>query len=212
MDTSYYIEGLLRQANAAYARKYLGLGNTDVVNFGYVVNTIPLWTDVRMPMSTLRNPAGGPTAANFIVLGGITIRAYRFAAGATEKLEFELQTPHGLNESATYGVRLHVHWSSNLATSPNTVGWKVDAVISNIGDLAGFSAPATFGPGTGLSTVPNEHVVTPIHTFTGLKDSALIVGSIYRNSADTYANPVFGLSLDAHYVVEKVGSLDEFGD
>lgn len=209
MDTSYYIEGLLRQSNAAYARKYLGLGPSDVVTFGHVINGIPLWNDVRIPMSSLRVGSGNPQAQNFIG----TIRAYQFRNGFTERLEFELQAPHGFNESSTYGLRLHVHWSCNSATSPNTVGWKVDVTVSNIGDLSGFSAPVTYGPVTGLTTVANEHVITSIHTFTGLKDSALIVGNIYRDIGDSYAgNDVFGLSLDAHYVVESAGSLDEFGD
>lgn len=209
MDTSYYIEGLLRQANAAYARAYLGIGTSDVLTVGYVVNTIPLWNDNRIPMSSLRTGAAAPSAQNFVG----TIRAYQFRNGFTERLEFELQAPHGFNESATYGLRLHVHWSCNSATTPNTVGWKVDATVSNIAAPAGFSAPVTYGPATGLTTVANEHVITPIHTFTGLTDSALIVGNIYRDIGDTYAgNDVFGLSIDAHYVIEKSGSLDEFGD
>lgn len=220
MESSYYIEGLLRQASAAYARQYLGIqdaaGNNLLTNFdssvitaGYVVNTTPLWNDVRIPMSSLRAGSGAPSPQNFVG----TVRAYQFRNGFTERLEFELQAPHGFNEGSTYGLRLHVHWSCNSATTPNTVGWKVDAIVSNIGDPAGFSGPLTYGPVTGLTTVANEHVITSIHTFTGLKDSALIVGNIYRDIGDTYAgNDVFGLSLDAHYAVQQVGSLDEFGD
>lgn len=220
--TTYYIEGLLRQSSAAYARQYLGIQdasgynlltdfNSSVVYGGYFVNRTPLWQDVRIPMSSLRAGAGAPSAQNFIVSGPITIRAYQFRNGFTERLEFELQIPHGLNESATYGVRLHVHWSCQSITSPNTVGWFVDAAVGDINGVLGGAA--TYGPATGLTTVGYQHIVTPIHTFTGLHDSGLIVGNIYRDIADSYANnDVFGLSLDAHYVVQKAGSLDEMGD
>lgn len=208
---TYYIEGLMRQGNAALARAYLGLGSTDAVTFAYVTNSTPLWQDVRIPMSSLRAGAGAPSAQNFIVSGPITIRAYQFRNAFTERLEFELQIPHGFNESAIYGVRLHVHWSCQSATSPNTVGWFVDAATGDINGVLGGAA--TYGPATGLTTVPFQHIVTPIHTFTGLHESALIVGNVYRDIGDGYAgNDVFGLSLDAHYVVQKVGSLDEMGD
>lgn len=218
MEPTYYIDGLLRQSSALYARQYLGIQdaaghnlltdfNDSVVNVGYVVQNTPLWNDVRIPMSSLRPGATAPSPQAFVG----TIRAYQFRNGFTERLEFELQLPHGMNESSIYGVRLHVHWSCQSATSPNTVGWFVDYTVTNIDST--FPASATVGPVTGLTTAPLQHVVTPIHTFTGYHESAVIVGNLYRNVADSYAgNDVFGLSLDAHYVTQKTGSLDEFGD
>lgn len=204
------MEGLLRQANAAYARTYLGLGASDVVTFGYVKNTTPLWQDVRIPMSSTRPGASAPTASAFI---GNT-RAYRWDnAGPVQSLEWELQAPHGFNEAATYGLRLHVHWTAGSMTSPNVVEWNVEVVVADINGA--FPGVTNTYSATGLTAVAFQHIVTPIHTFTGLHDSAVIVGRIYRSigGGDTYAgNDVFGLSLDAHYVVQEAGSLDEFGD
>lgn len=204
---SYYIQGLMPQANAAYARTYLGIGATDIVTVGYINNTIPLWQDVRTPFASMR--PGAASATPQIWLG--TVRAYRFRQGTGDDLEYEIQIPHGLNESATYGVRLHIHWYSTLATTPNTVQWNVEVATANID--AQFPAATNVYSNTGLTTLARQHVVTALHTFTGFHDSGLIVGRIYRSGVgDTYAGDVFGLSLDAHYVVEQAGSLDEFGD
>lgn len=212
---TYYLRGLFRQGNSTLARRYLGIQDSNgynlltnfdssVVNVGYIVQNTPVWNDVRIPMSSLRAGAGAPSPQNFMG----TIRAYQFRNGFTERLEFELQVPHGFNQNPLYGIRLHVHWSCSSITSPNTVGWFVDATVANIGAV--FSAPQTYGPATGLTTVGNQHVVTSIVTFTGLTESAVIVGNVYRNIADTYAgNDVFGLSLDAHYVVQQLGSPSE---
>lgn len=220
METdTYYINGLRRQASAAYAREYLGIqdaaGNNLLTNFdasvvtgGYFVNMTPLWNDVRIPMSSLRPGATAPSPQNFITSGPITIRAYQFRNAFTERLEFELQVPHGYNSNPIYGVRLHIHWSCQSATSPNHVGWFVDAATGNINGVLGGAQ--TYGPVTGLTTVPFQHIVTTIHTFTGLNESALIIGNLYRDVADTYSgNDVFGLSLDAHYVVQQAGSTEE---
>lgn len=205
---TYYLRGLFRQGNAPLARDYLGFHDAQGVPISYLIQDTPVWNDVRIPMSSLRPGATAPSPQNFIVSGPITIRAYQFRNGFTERLEFELQVPHGFNENPIYGVRLHIHWSCQSATSPNTVGWFMDAATGNIGGVLGGAA--TYGPVTGLTTVPYQHVVTSIHTFTGLHESALIIGNLYRNVADTYAgNDVFGLSLDAHYVVQQLGSIEE---
>lgn len=208
---SYYIDGLLRQANAAYARKYLGLGSDDAVTFGYVTNTTPLWNDVRIPMASVRPGINAPTAQPFRPTGVGSIQAYRFNDGVTQRLEFELQVPHGFNESNAYGVRLHVHWSCGLSSPAAAVGWFVDATVADLGSA--YPAPTTYGPANLVPTGAFVHMMTSIHTFTGLHESAVIVGNIYRDSADAYAgNDVFGLSLDAHYAFQKAGSLLETGD
>ena len=210
-NNTYYIDGLLRQANAAYARKYLGLGDDDVVNFGYINQTIPLWNDVRIPMASLRpNPSSAPVSDTFV--GGST-RAWRWQSAGPNprRLDFELQIPHGFNEDVSYGIRIHIHWACGLASPANTVGWYMDATATNVGGT--FGAPITYGPVALAPTGAFHHMLTPIHTFTGFHESAVIVGNIYRDILDAYAgDDVFGLSLDAHYVVQKTGSLDEMGD
>lgn len=212
MDTSYYIEGLLRQANAAYARKYLGLGNTDVVNFGYVVNNTPLWNDIRIPLASTRQGAGGNAPVASVLRGGAY--AYRWDnAGNIRTLQWEMQLPHGFNEDAAYGFRLHVHWTAGNITSPNSVEWNVEVAVADLGGV--FPVATNTYTAAGMTTAAFEHVYTPLHTFTGLHESAMIVGTLWRSigGGDTYAgNDVFGLSLDAHYAFQKAGSLLETGD
>lgn len=221
MQTTYYTDGLLRQASAAECRKYLGIesptsgGTVDldesVVHLGYIVQRTPLWQDVRIPLASTRPAANAPQADPFI---GNT-RAYRWDnAGLVRSLEWELQAPHGFNEAAAYGLRLHLHWTcaSNM-TGLGVVEWNVETVVADINTT--FPGATTTYTATGATTAAYQHVITPLHAFTGLHDSAIIVGRLYRSIAggDTYAgNDVFGLSLDAHYVVEQTGSLDEVGD
>lgn len=221
MDETYYFDGLRRQASALYARQYLGIQdasgnnlltnfNSSVVTAGYVVNTIPLWQDVRIPMSSMRTGASGITFTNFRG----TVRAPKFTTAASDDLEFDLQIPHGFNESAIYGLRLHVHWATDVATGlGSAVRWNVETTVADIGQV--FNTPTITYNVLAHTLQGFEHTVTAIHTFTGLHDSAVISGRIFRGGAgDTFAaaNSVWGLSLDAHYVVQKVGSLDEIGD
>ena len=205
---TYYIEGLFRQANAAYAREYLGIGPNDVLNIGYIVQNIPLWNDVRIPMSSTRpSVASAPVATPFQG----TVYAYRWDnPGAQRSLYFEIQIPHGFNQDPAYGIRLHIHWScaSNMS-GLGVVEWGVEATTANI--AGAFGGTLTYY-GTGATTQAYQHVVTPINTFTGLTESAVIVGRLFRSDAggDTYAgNDVYGLSLDAHYVVQQTGSTEE---
>jgi hypothetical protein len=200
---TYYIEGLFRQANAAYAREYLGITDAN----GAIIQDPPLWNDVRIPMASMRPGAASATAQPW--LGGI--RAYRFRQGTGDDLEFELQLPHGFNEDAAYGIRLHVHWYSAAATTPNTVHWNVEVAATSVG-LQYPAATNTYG-NWGETTLARQHVLTSLHTFAGLHESAVIVGRIYRSGIhDTYAGDVFGLSLDAHCPIKSFGSFDEMGD
>jgi hypothetical protein len=205
---TYYVKGLLRQGNAQLAREYLGFNDPEGVHVGYIIQDTPLWNDVRIPMASLRpNPVSAPVTDTFV--GGST-RAWRWQSAGPNprRLDFELQIPHGLNESPIYGVRLHIHWACGLASPAAGVGWYVDATVGNIG--ATFGAPITYGPATRVPTGPFAHMVSGVHTFTGLTESAVIVGNIYRDIADAYAgDDVFGLSLDAHYVVQQSGSPEE---
>lgn len=205
---TYYIRGLFRQGNAPLARDYLGFHDTNGVPISYLIQDTPVWNDVRIPMSSVRPGVGAPTAQPFQPTGVGSLRAYRFNRGVTQRLEFELQVPHGTNEDPIYGVRLHVHWACGLSSPAAAVGWFVDASVADIG--FNFPAPTTHGPATTTPTVAFRHLVTNIHTFTGLHDSAVIVGNIYRNAADAYlGDDVFGLSLDAHYVVQRLGSIED---
>jgi hypothetical protein len=208
---TYYIDGLLRQPSAQYARRYLGLeDDSGGLTCNYLVQNTPTWNDVRIPMASMRQGSAAPTLDDFVALA-TPIRAWKFKNGATEQLEFELQVPHGITDDAAYGVRLHIHWSCQSATGANKVGWYIAATYANIGEV--FGPSVTYGPGTGATTTPYEHVVTPVHTLTGLKESAVIVGKIWRDPADTYAgNDVFGLSLDAHCASIQLGSIEEIPD
>lgn len=221
---TYYIEGLMRQGNAALARKYLGLGSDDVATFGYVVNSTPLWQDVRIPLSGT-GPGSQPPTFNTDFLPGI--RTWRFN-NIGDGLHTELQLPHGFNKSTALGIRLHVHWSAqtNIAALAQRVGWSVDISAANLHSSSNldadgvFQAAATY-TGFGATTAAFKHMETDLVTLTkpylaslvDLQDSAVLLIHIYRSSGapNNYAgNDVFGISLDAHYVAQQMGSVSEF--
>jgi hypothetical protein len=113
---------------------------------------------------------------------------------------------------------MHIHWTSAVATTPNVVQWGMELSVANALETFNKVPPTNTYYATGATTIAYQHAITPIITLTGLNESAVVVGTIFRNVAtapvlDTYAGAdVFGLSLDAHYVVQKAGSLNEFGD
>lgn len=208
-NCSYYIEELLRQPSAATARKYLGLGSDDAVTFGYVTQNTPLWNDIRIPMTSMRVGASGITFTNF--RGTIRAALFTNAPPAAADMEFEIQLPHGFNEDHSLGIRLHLHWSSNPATGANTVQWNVETSVADLNGV--FTTPTITYSAIGQTQQAYQHIFTPIHTFTGLHESAVILGRIYRGGVgDTFGNNVWGLSLDAHYAFRSAGSLLETGD
>lgn len=216
---TYYIDGLHRQASAPYARQYLGIENANgenlLTNFGsarvdlgYIVQSVPTWNDERTPLAALRaNPAASPDWDPFI--GNLYAWRWDRGGGLDKRLDFELQIPHGINTDPTYGFRMHLHWSCGMAAASAAVGWYLEASIAALGTV--FPAPTLYGPFNGTPTIANQHIATGLYTFTGFTDSAVILGSIYRDRTDDYTgNDVFGLSLDGHYVVQQLGSLEPF--
>lgn len=227
LDT-YYMNGLRRQASAAHARQYLGIedasGNNLLTNFdasvvtgGYFVNTTPLWNDVRIPLSGA-GPGTSPPDFTTNFVGGIKV--WRFVNAAPEKsLHWELQLPHGFNKDPAFGVRLHLHWGSptNISAAAQVVEWNIEISISDLPgqfhSVAGVVGATTTYTVTGATTATFQHTEVDLATITGLGDSAMIIGRLYRGvgAGDTYAgSDVFALSLDAHYVFQQAGTLQEF--
>lgn len=218
METdTYYINGLRRQASAAYARQYLEIqdaaGNNLLTNFdnfpvtvGYIIQNTATWQDVRIPLASTRPGANAPVASAFI--GGT--RAYRWDNGAPEKsLEFGIEVPDGINPDPIYGLKLHLHWTcgSNM-TGLGVVQWNVEVTSASVHGI--FGATNVYS-GTDATTAAFEHRHVELHTFSGLDESAMIIGRLYRTvgGADTYAgNDVFGLSIDLHYVAQQLGGLN----
>lgn len=223
MDETYYFDGLRRQASALYARQYLGIQdangfnlltdfNSSVVSAGYFVNRTPLWNDLRIPLASTRPSAASAPVAS-ILRGGVF--AYRWDnAGGIRSLEWEMQTPHGFNEDPSLGFRMHLHWTCGTdMTGLGVVEWNIEVSVANLNDV--FPVATNTYSATAATTAAFQHIFTPLHTFTTLHESAVIVGRLWRSIGgnDTYAgNDVFGLSLDAHYAFQKAGSILETGD
>lgn len=170
----------------------------------------PFWQDVRIPVSTLRNPASTP---HYVVW---TNGLYAFAMDkdTDESLYAELQIPHGIDTNNAYGLRLHIHWTGNTAG-----GWGTSNVVWGIEYT--MAAPNGTFPETVSLLATNglvaagKHMIATWPTITNIAESGVLSLRLFRdaNSAgDTYATDAFPISLDAHLPMIKLGSVAEFGD
>jgi hypothetical protein len=179
-----------------------------VFSVSNLVYSSPVWDDVRIPMSSLRSGVTPPTAKEFI--GGI--RAWAFDKAVDDMLEGELQVPHGVNTN--YYIALHLHYAvTNAATTTNGVVWGIEYTKANPNRV--FNSPSvttiiTNFPGTNLL-----HKVVSVVNVSNCTDSAVIMVRLYRdadNLGDTHDDDAYALSLDAHFVRWRPGSLNENGD
>lgn len=161
------------------------------------------WDDVRIPMASVRLGASAPDYATF---KGST-RVIRWNDSGEKSVEWEVQVPHGLNTNNVYGVKLHLHWTSAVATTGAV--WAVEWVAANPGAAYGNSVTNKI---TATNTLAYKHTITGLLTLSNLVESAVVVGRLWRDTTDTSTDDLYGLSLDAHYVRRQLGSAAEMGD
>jgi hypothetical protein len=180
-------------------------------NLAGVVLATPEWDDVRIPLASTRAGAAAPTATTWIG----TTRGWAFDAGTENSMEFELQIPHGISTNDAYGLRMHLHWSSLAigAGAATNVVWGIEYNFANPSQV--FPATSTTVLVTNGIDVARAHRIATMFTLTGIKESGVMVGRIYRAAAsgsDTHTAVAFPLSLDAHYPRIRFGSTNEMGD
>lgn len=204
--TTWFADGLMVEANSYFWQNLWCSNQVYSTNFQLIV---PQYDDVRIPMSALGSPASQPGRENFVG----TIKAFAFDADADEELHFELQLPHGI--ATNYPIDLHIHWSAITASvgANSNVVWGLEYVIANTLDT--FPGSSTTVYLTNGIIDQYEHRAEDILEFEGYKESAVLVGRLFRdadNGSDNFPNDAYGLSLDAHYPRVRMGSFDEWGD
>jgi hypothetical protein len=165
------------------------------------------WDDLRVPLSSTRIGATSPTIRTFM---GNT-RAWGFDAGTAQMMEFETQIPHGI--STNYGIRPHLHWTlMDGAGGASNVVWGLEVTIANGGAV--FPSTTTYYM-TNTCGTNFFHTKGAFPELTGLKESAVVVGRLFRdaaNASDNVAVEAFPLSLDWHVPKVRLGSVAEYGD
>lgn len=167
------------------------------------------WDDLRVPLSTTRNPSDAPGYGTF--KNGTL--AFAFDKTTDEMLYFETQIPH--NYKLGTNLDAHIHWAPS-DTGVGGVVWCLEYTIQY--PNAAFGATTTdcarqIGSGTAY-----QHQLIDIEVIAGITGSisAVIIGRVFRDAnssegkgTDDYDADAFGLSFDIHYQIDSFGSRQE---
>jgi len=173
------------------------------------------WDDIRITPGAFRFAGSAdPTLRDWQPgASGATYRVYGFAKN--DEVFASVQMPHSYIEGTD--LEFHIHWTPadrGVTEDTNTVGWKVDHSIANVG--AAFPASSTVDLSDACSGVDDQHEITSSVTVdgTGLTISHIIQLRIYRSDTgtdDTWVgatgatNPIL-LEFDIHYEKNSLGS------
>jgi hypothetical protein len=170
------------------------------------------WDDLRVPLSaTKRGGSKDPTFAVWLDDddGSQGVFAYYFSGSQEMEVYFDAQLPHA--RKIPSDIVWHIHWSIPRDTSGEigqTVVWGLEITSASIGAV--FPATTLYtGTHTIDGTEENKHLLTNIATLSdsALGISAMSVCRLYRDvNADDYGDTVVGLEIDAHYVLDSLGS------
>ena len=178
---------------------------------GITVNRLTLeedaWDDVTVPLVQGRaEVAGNPTFSTF----GGGVKAYAFDKDTDQSLFVTFQLPHRYKAGSDLKAHIHVAPSTNAA---GTSAWGLEYYIASVDGT--FAAGSTLYGNVDMNAGATlKHYICPLGTIsgTGLKESTVLVCRVFRDadasggSSDTYAADVFGLSVDLHIKVDKLGT------
>jgi hypothetical protein len=159
------------------------------------------WDDITADLSAGKPGATSPTWA--VYRDGIY--AWRFGAATDDELFITFHIKHDYAETSK--VYPHVHWSPNT-TSTGTVRWGMEYTIAKGHDQEAFPATTTIYMEETISEDKQyQHFITEAsdaQAFNAFEADTLILVRIFREgSADTFPDPVFGLTADIHFQTDR---------
>lgn len=172
------------------------------------------WDDLRTPVNAVK--LSGVKPPDWTSYKGSEVLAFgdEAIAGNEEIVYFAIQLPHGYETDGA--VEVHVHYVLPADAAGNQVRWALTYSWADPGEV--FPAAQTLYALTSATALQDEHHLTsfgylPLGLLTGTKQmSSMILGSLKRNSsnaADTFANDVYLLEIDAHFEMDSPGSREE---
>lgn len=175
-----------------------------------LIKKVEGWDDLRLAGTALGKAASGSPALGAFLAAPSALQVYRFDKTTAQSVYFELQMPHAWKEGTN--IHPHVHWSP-VDTGTGTVVWALEYSFANINDT--FPAPTTItatqkGKGTAWT-----HQLCELGEIDGKGKtfSSMLVGRLYRNAGateDDYNADAALLELDFHYIVNSLGSYEEY--
>lgn len=169
------------------------------------------WDDLRVAAASL-NPTGQAAPPTLNQNNGLL----EFAAAATNVIAFQVQMPHAWREGTA--VRPHVHWRKKTQGAGNVL-WRLNYEFANVGavytdTLAEVDSTSTVAdtPDDGAAL---RHLITAFGSasMTGKTVSAVgffVLSRIGGDVLDTYAGVAQVLSIDLHYQLDSMGSMQEY--
>lgn len=192
--------------------------------------TLGHWEDLRIEPTVRGAGARNPSFEKYFdnAAGtsiGVFLYSFDDVAAASEKeVFFTMQMPHSWRQGTP--IHLHCHWVGTSNDTTATPRWGLEYAFKDIGQ--------TFGDTTTIYATGNimdnglvdaditagRHYLTEFEAInpdsTCDNVSAILIGRVFRNSsaaADTYnvaGNKCGLLYIDAHYLVEDMGSINEY--
>lgn len=138
--------------------------------------------------------------------GSVGVYGYGFDSGAEEEILFSMQVPYDWKEGTD--LEIHIHWCASDANSGSVV-WGLETEWQDIGGTYSTSSQVTST--NAVSGTAFLHQLSDIVTLDGSGHtgvSGIVLGRLFRNggaTADDYGADAIGLSLDAHYQINKLG-------
>jgi len=179
------------------------------------VNLDPVvWDDLVIP--TARVKLGGANPASEQAYRGGLVAA--FSTSSDNYMYFTFQLPHRYKEGTD--LEFHIHWTIPVSGAGGGTAENVQWIFTSSASSPGIGpAFETFPVETThpaltvdvRSIAAHSHMATGIATIggSGFKISECIICSLHRNVgvANDYASEAYLVSLDIHYQVDPVGSL-----
>ena len=167
-----------------------------------------LWDDLRISAGQFRQNGAGNDPTTISWKTNLSLTAFQ----TNDELAFNTQMPHRFKQGSD--LLLHLHWTPHTrgaAESGNTVAWKVELTIANVGAV--FPATSTYDLTHTCTGTDDYSEITSSVTVpgSGLNISHQIIGRVYRDTGDTWAgttavqSPAL-IELDFHYEVDLPGS------
>ena len=184
-----------------------------LVEAGRFLQMDDAWDDLRFPAQAI-NPAGQASAPDVDTANtGLLL----FDDITTEVVAGLAQMPHAWREGSN--IVPHVHWAKTTSAAGNVL-WQLDYEVVANGDVAALNYPDQLQTSSVVDGTPDDDTANRmlISSFgeidmTGHEASVLIFWKLSRiggDAADTYGADALLAELDFHYVIDSLGSDEQF--
>lgn len=167
------------------------------------------WSDLLGDFAAAAGGGGGnaPTWSNF--QGNID--AWLFSATVMDELFLNIHVLHDYKRGSE--LFPHIHWAPS-DTDTGVVRWGIEYTVAKGHGQQAFPAPSTIyleqaGSGTAYMHQLIETAEGSGIPATNIEPDTIIMIRVFRDGAhpnDTYASGAFGLFVDIHYQMERIGT------